>query len=350
MTIEHAHCATLCAALALCGCSGGGSNPAIVDDLAGCPDPTSVAPNDVFCIGLYHAKSSQQTTASAQPYTPGAVLWSDGAEKQRYLQLPPDTSIDTSVWDAWKFPVDTKAFKEFRFGGKLLETRMLWKQSASNWVMATYVWDDAEKAATLNTSKTAVLLDTGYEIPTAKDCGKCHHGGSDKVLGVEAVALALPTAKGLTLDALAASGLLSDPPADTGIQLPEDDSGQAAAALGFLHANCGMACHSARGLGEETKLVLRLRAEEFWTADGKARTETVDMADAYTAGVAVVPTTAAVAQMFPGAQRITPGAHDQSLLWLLAHRRDKYQMPPLVSHKVDEPDSQALADWIDALP
>jgi hypothetical protein len=153
----------------------------------------------------------------------------------------------------------------------------------------------------------------------------------------------------MTLEALVSAGMLSDPPQQTTISLPEDDSGKAAAALGFLHANCGMACHSTRGLGDETQLVLRLRADEFWTDKGKTRAETVDQTDAYTASMNVDPTTASVASAFPGAKRITPGDHDQSLLYLLPHRRDKYQMPPLVSHKVDEPDSQALANWIDAL-
>lgn len=329
-----------------CGTAASSSPP---DDLAGCAPETSSAPDDVFCIGLYHAKSSQQTVSQVHPYKPGVVLWSDGAEKQRYLALPEGTKIDTSSWDAWKFPVGTKAFKEFRFDGKLVETRMLWKQAESNWVMATYIWDGHEKSAPLNTSKTPVVLDTGYEIPTAKDCGKCHHGGADKLLGVEAVALGLDSAEGMTLDGLVSADMLSDPPQSTTISLPEDDSGKAGTTLGFLHANCGMACHSTRGLGDETQLILRLRADEFWTTNGKTRTETVDQTDAYLAAVGVDPTTASVASAFPGAKRITPGAHDQSLLWLLPHRRDKYQMPPLVSHKIDEADSQAIADWIDAL-
>jgi len=335
--------------LCLAGCGNGASSSSAPDDLAGCAPATNTAPDDVFCIGLYHAKSSKQTVSQAHAYKPGVVLWSDGAEKQRYLALPEGSTIDTSSWDEWKFPVGTKAFKEFRFDGKLVETRMLWKQAEANWIMATYIWDANEKSAPLNTSKRPVLLDSGYEIPTAKDCGKCHHGGSDKVLGVEAVALALSSAEGMTLDALVNTGLLSDPPRGTSIALPEDDSGKAATALGFLHANCGMACHSTRGLGDETQLVLRLRADEFWGADGKPREETVDQTDAFAAAVGVEPTTASVAKAFPGAKRITPGAHDQSLLWLLSHRRDKYQMPPLVSHQVDEVDSQALADWIDAL-
>lgn len=43
--------------------------------------------------------------------------------------------------------------------------------------------------------------------------------------------------------------------------------------------------HSAAGLGEETQLVLRLRADRFWTADGAAQVAAVDSADACTASV-----------------------------------------------------------------
>jgi hypothetical protein len=37
------------------------------------------------------------------------------------------------------------------------------------------------------------------------------------------------------------------------------------------------------------------------------------------------------------------------LVWLLSHRRGDYQMPPLVSHQIDEVGTQQLADWIDSL-
>jgi hypothetical protein len=301
-------------------------------------------PTDVFCIGLYANHDSKRYDKAALPYTPGVVLWSDGAEKQRFLSVPPGTQIDTSDMDVWKFPVGTKAWKEFRVNGKLIETRLFWKRETA-WLSGTYVWDDATAAASLNTSTKALLLDSGYEIPTAKDCGKCHHGGADNLLGVEAVALALPTAKGVTLASLVAAGSLSNPPANTSITLPEDSTGKAGAALGYLHANCGMPCHSSRGLGHETELLLRLRANEFWPA-----AVPVAMTDTYVATLSKDPTTASVAQQFPGAYRITPGAHDKSLVWQLSHIRGKYQMPPLVSHSVDEIGTQQLADWIDALP
>jgi hypothetical protein len=261
--------------------------------------------------------------------------------------------------DAWHFPVGTKAWKEFRVDGALVETRLLWKRGPATWESGTYVWDAAGKSATLNTNSKGTLLASGYEIPAPRDCDKCHHGGSDKLLGVEAVALALPTAEGMDVTRLAAAGHLSHPPDPLQVTLPEDSTGKAAVALGYLHANCGMPCHSDRGLGEETELVLRLRADEFWpsaqSADGGVDAghapspASVVTTDIYRATVAKKPTTASVIQAYPMALRITPGAHDQSLIWLLSHLRGKYQMPPLVSHRVDEVATQQLADWIDAL-
>jgi hypothetical protein len=309
-----------------------------------CDESADATPMDLFCTGLYAKQAPLELATTALPYTPGVTFWSDGAEKQRYLYLPPASQIDTSQMDSWKFPVGTKAWKEFRRNGALVETRLFWKRGESNWFSGTYIWDEQQTHAVLNSSRQPTLLADGYEIPTAKDCGKCHHGGADNLLGVEAVSLGLPTAEGVTLTSLAAIGALSDPPEQLTVALPEDTTGKAAAALGYLHVNCGMPCHSSRGLGEETQLILRMRADQLWPA-----VTSVEQTDAYLATVGQKPTTASVAQQFPGAQRITPGDHEQSLLWLLSHRRGDYQMPPLVSHRVDDAGTLALSDWIDAL-
>ncbi len=328
-----------------------------VDSGSSCEEPVTGLPTDVFCTGLYANRDAANHVPEAMAYKPGVTFWSDGAEKQRYLYLPRSSTIDTSTMDAWKFPAGTKAWKEFRVDGALVETRMFWKRSASLWEVGTYIWDSAGTAATLNTAPKGVILPSGYEIPTTKDCDKCHHGGADKLLGVEAVALALPTAEGATLEALARRGALSIPPPTTSVNIPDDVTGKAGAALAYLHANCGMPCHSSRGLGDETKLVLRLRAGEFWPenlAAGDAGSVTFPTSatttDIYTSTVNHLSTTAAVAHAFPGANRITPGAHDKSLVWLVSHLRGNYQMPPLVSHRVDDLGTQKLAEWIDALP
>lgn len=314
-----------------------------------CVEPESGLPSDVFCIGLYMGRDATHPRPDVMPYTPGVTLWSDGAQKQRYLYLPPGTTIDTSDMDAWSFPVGTKAFKEFRLEGALVETRIQWKRDGKNWEAGTYVWNEDQSAATLNTSRRPLILDSGYEIPTAKDCGRCHHGGADKLLGVEAVALALPTAEGLTLSELGARSLLSDAPAQTLIELPHDSSGMAGPALGYLHVNCGMPCHSGRGLGHETELLMRLRADEFWSKGAVVTPEAADT-ESYKDTVGEPALTGAVLSAFPGDLRITPGDHESSLVWVLAHRRGEYQMPPLVTHQVDEAGMQRLADWIDSLP
>src|SRR5262249_48330510 len=158
-----------CVGLLLAACGSSGASPSTpAAPRVNCPEPSADPPDDVYCIGLYAGASPKKVSAGVLAYKPGVVLWSDGAEKQRYLALPAGTVIDTSSFDAWVFPVDTKVFKECTVAGKLTETRMLWKQAETNWVMATYIWDDAAKSATRNTSLQPVLLDGGYEIPTAK--------------------------------------------------------------------------------------------------------------------------------------------------------------------------------------
>jgi hypothetical protein len=326
------------------GCSGSESQA--------CPDPVTGVPTDVFCTGLYRNHSASDHAADAIPYTPGLTFWSDGAEKQRYLYLPPGAKIDTALMDSWRFPVGTKAWKEFRVQGQLVETRLLWKRSDTVWERATYVWDSAARNATINTAKGGTLLPAGYEIPSAiKVCEKCHGGAADTLLGLEPVSLALPTAVGITLASLVAEGRLSAPPTRTSIALPEDATGKAAAAIGYLHANCG-ACHSTRGLSGFTQLHTRLRADQFWPpGDGVAlpAAPTVEETDAYRTGVDQPVMLPSLAKDFPETKVIARGSHDQSLTWRLAHLRGVHQMPPIVSHAVDEAGTQLLSDWIDAL-
>jgi hypothetical protein len=328
--------------------------PATLACAAGDPDPCAPAsgpPSDVFCTGLYVAHDPNTHAPDAIPYTPGLTFWSDGAEKQRYLYLPPGAQIDTTTMDAWRFPVGTKAWKEFRVQGQLVETRLLWKRAEKTWERATYIWDASGQHATMNSSKAAMLLPNGYEIPSAiKVCEKCHGGAGDTLLGIEPVSLALPTATGITLATLAADNRLSAPPSRTSITLPEDATGKAAAALGYMHANCG-GCHSTRGLSGFTQLHTRLRADQFWPAGGAATQPSfaVEDTDTYRTGVDQDVMLPSLLKDFPDTKVILRGSHDKSLVWLLAHLRGIHQMPPIVSHAIDEGGTQKLADWIDAL-
>src|SRR5438552_2107607 len=93
-----------CASVAwLCALAAGCGGPD-----ATCVEPASGAPTDVFCTGLYLDRDPSRHAQDVLPYQPGVTFWSDGAEKQRYLYLPPGSKIDTASMDRWSFPVGTK--------------------------------------------------------------------------------------------------------------------------------------------------------------------------------------------------------------------------------------------------
>jgi hypothetical protein len=81
-----------------------------------------VPPSTLECTGLYANFASKEVAPNAFAYTPSSPLWSDGAEKQRWIELPSHTQIDISNPNEWVFPVGTKLFKEFRVNGRRVET------------------------------------------------------------------------------------------------------------------------------------------------------------------------------------------------------------------------------------
>ncbi|MEY4514863.1 MAG: hypothetical protein RLZZ450_6985, partial [Pseudomonadota bacterium] len=93
------------------------------------PAPASLSktPELLSKTGLFVDMESQELGAGVEAYQPKYALWSDGADKRRWVRLPPGTSIDTSDMDYWKFPPGTKIWKEFAKDGKVLETRYMAK-------------------------------------------------------------------------------------------------------------------------------------------------------------------------------------------------------------------------------
>ena len=81
-------------------------------------------PDDLACTGLYADFAAKSAAPNVRAYAPGAPVWSDGADKSRWVYLPAGTKIDTSRMDEWTFPNGTKIWKEFRLGGKRIETRL----------------------------------------------------------------------------------------------------------------------------------------------------------------------------------------------------------------------------------
>lgn len=326
----------------LAGDDGVASDEASVTDsvLPGC-EPTDGAPDDLRCTGLYADFATKALSPRARSFAPAIAFWSDGAEKLRWVDLPDGATIDTTSMDEWRYPVGTKVWKEFRVGGRRIETRFMQKVRADRWVQAAYVWSADEATAVRNTE--GAKLDVGgatYVVPKSSECNDCHKGKKDKLLGFEAISLAQPGAAGLTLAALAAEGKLSAPPAQTSVTIADDGTGRAAPALAWMHVNCGTSCHTGTSTATAygTGLRLRIGWDEI-TSQPPAGWELVKS----TVGAAVK------SPKWSGETRIVAGDPQASLLLRLLGQRGSEQMPPIATTRVDEAGKAAVEAWITAL-
>jgi hypothetical protein len=322
-------------------------------DAGPCADAAAV-PDDLFCSGLYSDRATKTVAASARAFTPGLTFWSDGADKSRWIYLPPGGRIDTTVMDEWVFPAGTKVWKEFRLGAKRIETRLLAKVGAA-WIMTVYRWSADETSA--RRMDNGESLDGGaanggtYEIPPSTACPLCHNGHEDKLLGIEAFGLGLSTASGVTLATLKSEGRLTNPPATDTTALPEDTSGKAASALGWLHVNCGVTCHStsANATGRFTGLKMRVA----FPSGASTRPVTTDTDTYITAVNQVVQSstyTTPSSQFSVYTYRIAKNDLAHSLIPAVAAWRGPGQMPPVVTHVPDTAGLQLVKDWIVAMP
>lgn len=275
--------------------------------------------------GLYRDIESKELAPDLIAFEPAYKLWSDGADKQRWLRLPAGTKIDSSDMDHWQFPVGTMVWKEFSSAGRRLETRLVARLGSSpdDYFMGAFVWMEGEEDARFVPAGQHDVRGTEHDVPETRRCGSCHRGERGRLLGYSAVQQPEPEAK------------LSHPP-DQPYTVPGD--AVAREALGYLHANCGN-CHNPDGSARpDTNLDLRLRVSQ----------QSVEHTSTYATSVNVD------LQSFEGTDlelRIAPGEPEQSgLLFRMLERGPDTQMPPLATEIVDEQGSQLVRAFIAALP
>lgn len=205
----------------------------------------AVLPGELRCTGLYSNWEERTLRCGVQAYAPAHELWADGAAKQRYVWLPPESSIDVSDPDDWDYPVGTRFWKEFYVGPegsqKLGETRYLLRADVG-WLYTAYVWNEDGTLAEQHNEGVDDLFGTGHSVPSREQCKTCHNGREEFVLGWDFIMLG-PGATGVTAQALADAGQLSGLESSyLEATVPGDTIEQAA--LSYLHANCGVSCHN----------------------------------------------------------------------------------------------------------
>lgn len=311
-----------------------------------CPDRSvNQAPETLRCIGMYRDVPNKVLAPGVREFKPAYQLWSDGAEKKRWIYLPEGTQIDNTDANDWRMPNGTRLFKEFRWKGHLVETRLYEKQSSGIWVKATYHWNEGETAATRHHGGIVKVAGDDYGIPTETQCDECHKGRKDRSLGFDQLLLSLPGATGLTLQDLIDEDRLTKPLASGQATLGDDGTNKAADALGYMHVNCGVCCHNDNIASDafSTGMFLRLPAE---AADGRSP-----------AGFDSLTTTIGIGAetgRWKGQPRIKPGDPSGSLVYHLMGLRDpsnsKDRMPPIGSVVVDTDGIKAVHSWIESLP
>ncbi len=155
---------------------------------------TVAIPEKLSDYGFFRGKlAEQQPVAGVVPYTLNTPLFSDYAEKLRFVKLPAGQSVAYNDTAVLNFPVGTTLIKTFYYpndfrdpakGRRLIETRLLMHQP-EGWKALDYVWNDDQTDALLDVAgdtKTVRYVDAGgqlrqhaYTIPNLNQCKGCHN-------------------------------------------------------------------------------------------------------------------------------------------------------------------------------
>lgn len=241
----------------LAALSLGASPPTIVNDAA-VTGVTYPATLDEF--RFFADVRAQRPAGGVVPYRLNTALWSDGAEKLRFLYLPPGTQAKAQGEGLLALPLGAALIKSFKFGDRLIETRVLLHR-AEGWVALPYRWNEAQSEARLALAGGRVPVTTpageaiSYAIPNKNQCKECH--------GLAGVVTPIgPKARNLSAGWLASeakSGRLDAAPRGAA-RLPVWDERAhapvAAVARGYLDVNCAH-CHNPQGSASNSGLDLR---------------------------------------------------------------------------------------------
>jgi len=289
--------------------------------------------------GLYVDADCTVLAEGVRPYSPQYWLWTDAADKQRFVWFPEGRQIDTRDPDNWVYPVGTRVWKTFLVDGVKIETRLLEKRRSDTgldgWSFRVFVWNEAQDAVTEIMDGMENAMGTDHDVPTIEQCVDCHaeefRGPVDVLRSVTAIQLNNDSSA-FSLDDMMAEGLLSHEVSRVDAQIPGD--GIERAALGYLHANCGH-CHG--GTSPQVGLDLWVDVGLTDVEETSAYQTALGVDSRFTLGEAVL--------------RVAPGHPERSTVFVRAMMRntepdENVQMPPLGTEVPDESGLAALEAWI----
>jgi uncharacterized repeat protein (TIGR03806 family) len=339
----------ICAALASVGC--GASQSA----------PETHQAQKLSEYGVFTGNgSTQEPAAGVIPYDLNSALFSDYADKYRFVKLPTGTSAEYRADEPFAFPVGTVIAKTFAFpvdardpaaGRKLIETRIL-KREAEGWATLPYIWNADQTEAVLDVAGDMVDVawidehgqprTNNYIIPNANQCKGCHKQG-DEVLPIG------PKARHLNRDFVYAHGSENQlaywtrTKALTGGPDPND----APRLASWNDPQSGT-------LDDRARAWLEINCAHCHNPAGPARNSGLDLMASQTAPTkfGIFKTTVAAGRGSGGLlYDIVPGKPAESILAFRMGSTDAgIMMPELGKRLVHEEGLALVRDWIAAMP
>jgi hypothetical protein len=313
--------------------------------------------------GCVDVDDPKKPAASLIPYDVNSPLWSDGADKQRFLALPDGATIhvkdcqrepstcaskeDGGMPDDdghWELPVGTVLMKSFLFGGRFVETR-LFVRFVDRWAGYSYRWDDSQTDAAvvstdgdMTTIQNASGQSQSWSFPSRGGCLECHSDAAGGSLGLETTQLdrTLRYPSGIESNQVATLEHIGafDAPVRRSTPLVDprllDPSRQIldARARSYLHANCSM-CHRPDGPFNGLDLRVNVPLAEMRLCNVEPQKGD---------------------QGVPGAKLLVPQMPNESIVYLRMKAADKAagRMPTLASSVLDNEGLALISDWINA--
>ena len=164
-------------------------------------------PRTLSATGTFQDTAALVPSPALLPYDVQSPLWSDGADKRRWMALPSGTNITFAENGAWGFPEGTVFVKHFEMAMderrpeelRRLETRVLVAGQGGSYYGASYKWNAAGTEAELLLESQLEALEIvqpdttlrrqEYFYPGPNDCLVCHNPEAGHVLGVRTAQL-----------------------------------------------------------------------------------------------------------------------------------------------------------------
>jgi len=296
-------------------------------------------PESLNATGCFDV-TSKTTPVGVIPYQVNSQLWSDGAEKSRLFAVPDGSEIEVNSQGDFIFPVGSVLIKHFITGSQYLETRFM-VNLPSGWLGYSYEWNEAQTEALL-VDEGGSSIDTQsftHTIPGRNQCFECHTSAAGFSLGLEAsqqnYTANINDRNGQLvsvnfidyLSQLYLSSPITSMQYTSLVGLDDQSASSNLRARSYLHSNCSN-CH--RPNSSASFIDLRYNTP-------LAETNLCD-----------VPATLGDFG-FSGANRISPGNAEQSVLLLRMQTEGPLRMPPLASILAHNSATEQVAEWINMI-